>query len=168
MWELDEEVMNKTLAYQNELVFVVNRFILAPDRLYRFLLTGGLPEGPKGLAQTNGFTNTPPSGGSCGVTPSSGYSLNTIFTFWCKDWKDVDSPLRYEYVSIDATGVESLFYFGIDEKVTGMLPLGIQSRNYQLEMQIRVLDLYNAEAQYTVFVQVSLDCMTQCQMYFKP
>ena len=40
--------------------------------------------------------NSPPSFGSCTVSPDSGYALKTLFSVECKGFMDSDMPLTYE------------------------------------------------------------------------
>eukprot|EP00808_Paulinella_micropora_P001145 g26869.t1 len=44
-------------------------------------------------------TNTPPAGGQCGVTPTTGKAYETIFRFNCSGWVDraEDFPLTYRF-----------------------------------------------------------------------
>ena len=40
-------------------------------------------------------TDTPPKGGSCSITPTSGKALVTDFTVSCHGYKDTHLPLDY-------------------------------------------------------------------------
>lgn len=157
-WKLDKEVMQKVEQYRRELVFVIKKFILTPGRLYRFTLTGGVPGGKKGLAQRNGITNTPPVGGECATNDTMGEAMKTSFKFSCRGWDDEDRPLRYEYVYFNEQGSESLFYFGVAAFSSGKLPLGSEKRNYTIEMEIRIIDAYDATTKLNLSVQVRLVC----------
>lgn len=42
--------------------------------------------------------NAPPKGGKFIVTPKSGTSLSTTFTFMASNWHDNDNPIKYRYL----------------------------------------------------------------------
>ena len=50
-----------------------------------------------GLAFYEIVLNLPPKGGSLEVSPSAGYSMETLFTISCPSWKDDHLPLTYQF-----------------------------------------------------------------------
>ena len=144
IWELDTHVMKAVEQYRREVVFVIKKFTLTPGKLYRFTLRAGLSDGSKGLAQRNGFTNTPPKGGRCFSDYDEGEAMTTLFTFTCLDWEDEDIPLRYEFVYYNEVGAESLFFFGASNVATGKLPMGAEKDNFTIRFDVRIIDVYEA------------------------
>ena len=155
IWELDTEVMKAVEQYRKELVFVIKKFTLTPEKLYRFTLIGGLEDGAKGLSQRNGFTNTPPTGGKCFSDIEEGEAMESEFTFTCEGWEDPDTPLRYEFVYYNEDGGESLFFFGPSNVAKGKLPLGSESNNYTMKVDVRIIDVFEATTVVTFNVTVS-------------
>ena len=58
--------------------------------LYTFRASGAEGE-TQGFATFNVFVNTPPSGGVCSVSPTSGATLSTEFTATCNGFADESS-----------------------------------------------------------------------------
>ncbi|GAB5354129.1 hypothetical protein AAMO2058_000093200 [Amorphochlora amoebiformis] len=59
--------------------------------------------GATGSASLTLIGNSPPSGGTCGVSPLTGVSLVDSFTLSCEDWEDTDTPIEYRFLA-DTTG----------------------------------------------------------------
>ena len=155
-WELDTKVMQAVEQYRREVVFVIKKFILTPGKLYRFTLKGGLADGSaKGLAQRNGFTNTPPVGGRCSSDKTQGEAMESLFTFTCNDWDDQDIPLRYEFVYYNDQGAESLFFFGASNVASGKLPMGAEKDNFTIRFDVRIIDVFEATSVVSFNVTVS-------------
>jgi hypothetical protein len=53
--------------------------------------------GLKSYAAVTVVTNSPPTPGSCEITPNSGTALATSFVFVASSWVDSDLPVRYEF-----------------------------------------------------------------------
>jgi len=156
IWELDVAVMEAVAQYTKDVVFVIKKFTLTPSKLYRFTLKGGIIGGAKGLAQRNGFTNTPPKGGNCFPDTYVGEAMQTTFTFTCENWEDEDLPLRYEFVYYNEIGAESLFLFGASNIASGKLPMGAEKDNFTIRFDVRIIDVYEATSVVSFNVSVSL------------
>ena len=68
--------------------------VLMPNVQYKFVLIAKRQGGHPGYSEYQVTTNSPPTGGTCSVSPSSGVTLTTEFTFTCTDWQDADFPLQ--------------------------------------------------------------------------
>lgn len=155
IWELDTKVMKAVDQYRKDKVFVIKKFTLTPSKLYRFTLKGGLVDGAQGLAQRNGFTNTPPKGGRCFSDKEEGEAMETMFKFTCEDWEDEDIPLRYEFIYFNGEGAESLFFFGASNIASGKLPMGPEKDNFTIRFEVRIIDVYEATSVVSFNVSVS-------------
>ena len=76
----------------------------------------------------------PPYGGSCFVSPSTGISFLTEFTFHISDWKSTSLPLFYKIKYIDKNNIPidiSNGGFGEDKFISNKLPV---ANNFILEI----------------------------------
>ncbi|XP_033124417.1 polycystin-1-like [Anneissia japonica] len=133
---------------------VVKAGTLRISRSYTFRLTVNSSNFDQpGLAEVWYAVNTPPTGGSCSVTPLESVAMKTLATIACKDWFDPDlpsAPLLYIMQITDLGesngGVGStLLYHGSRESYQTYLPLGGNQGAETLKLLVKVQDSQGAE-----------------------
>ena len=72
---------------------------LTPGATYTFRLTVVDSTDQSGYGEVAVLMNSAPSSGTFDVDPSSGYSMETDFTFECLNWVDDDLPLKFTFAS---------------------------------------------------------------------
>ena len=119
------------------------------------MLTAQRRGGHPGYSEYQATTNSPPEGGKCEVTPLSGITLQTIFSFTCSGWEDPDRPLHFEFIYF-ATKVDVLnvVYKGIKRSQETKLPAGERANNFTLDFRVRVADMCGAYTEVKIPVQV--------------
>ena len=128
--------------------------ILAPDMLYKFVLTAKRPGGYPGYSEYQVTTNSPPSGGNCHVHPQSGITLVTEFTFTCANWQDTDLPLQYEFIYFTNGDLLNVVYKGHKNSKDTKLPVGEKTNDFTIDFRARVADMFGAFTEVKVPVQV--------------
>ena len=128
--------------------------ILAPDVRYKFVLTAQRQGGYPGYSEYKVTVNSPPVGGTCEVSPASGVTLTTKFTFTCTDWQDPDLPLQYEFVYFTNNDLLNVVYQGVQTSKQTNLPLGEKANNFTIDFRVRVVDMFGAFTEVTIPVQV--------------
>jgi len=66
---------------------------------YRLGVVAQSPGGAAGVAYIELLVNTPPTGGSCWVIPTSGTSVETMFYIHCSGWTDSNGIQQYQFIS---------------------------------------------------------------------
>ncbi|XP_041369324.1 polycystic kidney disease protein 1-like 2 [Gigantopelta aegis] len=86
-------------------------------------------------------TNTPPSGGSCFITPKSGSPMFTYFTVRCNGYLDAHLPLTYK-ISLKREDKEDygLYYGELSTVNFLILPEGQQELDYRLNITVAIED----------------------------
>ena len=128
--------------------------ILAPGVLYKFVLTAQRQSGPPGYSEYQVTTNSPPVEGTCDVSPASGVSLTTEFTFTCTDWQDPDLPLQYEFIYFTNNDLPNVAYQGVQTRKQTNLPAGYEANNFTIDFRVRVTDMLGAFTEMKIPVQV--------------
>ena len=123
---------------------------------YLIRLYGRREKGAKGRTESVFLTNEVPSGGACFASPQIGSALVTKFHIWCEEWADPDLPLSYEFYYRNEEGKLILLFYGPHNSTYAELPLGDPAHNYTLEIYVKVLDLYQGEANYSLLLQVRI------------
>jgi hypothetical protein len=104
-------------------------------------------------------TNAPPSPGVFTVSPTSGASLTTVFTYGASAWSDADSdyPLKYEYGFVSPTDGTFVVVSSRSLTVyaTTTLPPGQKASSYAVSTQLNVYDALSAITTSTVVVRVN-------------
>ena len=108
-------------------------------------------------------TASPPTGGTCSITPSSGISLKTDFNLSCSGWKSDSIPLSYLIQYQLKTGFYNVLYKGVNSSIISLLPPG-KLPDYAVKIIVTVTDTYGASAP-PVNLSVQVICIT-LQMYF--
>ena len=128
--------------------------ILAPGVLYKFVLTAQRQGGHPGYSEYQFTTNSPPVEGTCDVSPASGITLTTKFTFTCTDWQDPDLPLKYEFIYFTNNDLLNVVYQGVQTRKQMNLPAGYEANNFTLDFRVRVIDMIGAFTEVKIPVQV--------------
>ncbi|XP_028413717.1 uncharacterized protein LOC114536572 [Dendronephthya gigantea] len=143
----------------NELALAIKPNALQSGKKYTLAFRASRPTGVIGEQRTTLRVNSPPSGGTCSVTPSSGISLSTNFTFSCEGWSDSESPLTYKFF-YGSNQSKTLFYYrtiasGVSISHTDWLPSGEESNNYTLAVSMEIADAFGSSSIEHFPIQVS-------------
>ena len=128
--------------------------VLEPDKRYKFVLTAKRRGGYPGYSEYQVTTNSPPSVGNCQVSPQSGITLVTEFTFTCSNWQDEDLPLQYEFVYFTNKDLLNVVYKGQQSSKFTKLPVGDKANNFTIDFRVRVADMFGAFIEVKTPVQV--------------
>ena len=102
------------------------------------------------------ITDTPPSGGSCIVSPSEGVVIETQFLISCTGWSDEDSPLWYEvFLGHPAYDPMLLFYGWLTYSDGLFLPPGLEENNFNLELFVKITDVLGSYRTFPLQAKVS-------------
>jgi hypothetical protein len=109
-------------------------------------------------------TNAPPSPGSFTVSPTSGVSLVTVFTYGASAWSDTDGdyPLNYQYGFASPTDGTFVVVSGrsLTVRATSALPPGVAGSNYGVSTRLNVFDSLSAITSTTLAVRVNNSLFT--------
>lgn len=130
--------------------------VLAPDMQYKFVLTAKPPGGYPGYSEYQVITNSPPAGGHCQVSPGSGVTLTTAFTFTCANWHDIDLPLQYEFIYFTNNDLLNVVYKGQQFSRYTKLPIGEKEKNFTIDFRVRVVDVFGSFIEVETPVQVMI------------
>ena len=122
-------------------------------------------DGQRGMSAHDISTASPPTNGTCSITPSNGTSLKTNFTLSCSDWKSDSNPLSYRFQYQIQNGLHGLLYAGSNSSVSSWLPSGNLSWNYTVKVNATVMDKNGVSARtvnLSVQVQDILDYIKSC------
>ena len=116
--------------------------------------------GQQGMSAEDISTASPPTNGTCSITPSKGTSLKTYFILSCSDWESDSNPLSYRFQYQLQNGLHGLLYDGSDSSVSSWLPSGNLSWNYTVKVNVTVTNKNGVSAttdQLRVRVQYIVD-----------
>lgn len=130
--------------------------VLTPDTRYKFVLTAQRPGGYHGFSEYHVISNSPPVGGVCNVSPTSGVTLITEFTFACNNWQDPDLQLQYEFIYLIDDNIFNVAYKGVKKSLTTKLPAGGRKNNFTIDFRVRVADILGAYTEVRTPVQVGM------------
>ncbi|CAH3178149.1 unnamed protein product, partial [Porites lobata] len=133
-------------------VFTVPKDVLEGGTGYRIRLYSRREKGVRGKTESMLLTNEVPRAGACFAFPLRGNALMTKFHIWCDGWTDADMPLSYKFFYKNE-GKLVLFYYGLHNFTRAELPLGDPANNYTIEIEVKVLDFYKGEANYSLSLQ---------------
>ena len=128
--------------------------VLTPDTRYKFILTAQRPNGYRGYSEYHVTSNSPPVGGVCNVSQTSGVALITEFTFVCDNWQDPDFQLQYEFTYLANNDIQNVAYKGVKTSLTTKLPAGEKENNFTIDFRVRVADILGAYTEVRTPVQV--------------
>ncbi|XP_077983050.1 polycystin-1-like protein 2 [Glandiceps talaboti] len=124
-------------------------------KTYRIRVTDTDSSLSKTFAEYTFGVNPKPVAGSCNVTPSHGFVLETPFSIACDDFSDDDRPLTYQFSVVTGAETETtlnsqpgygiLLYRSQAPSVESIyLPVGVAERDYRVEIIVTVSDVYGA------------------------
>ena len=90
------------------------------------------------------------------MSPASGVTLATEFTFACTNWQDTDLPLQYEFIYLTADDLLNVVYKGQQFSTYTNLPVGDKANNFSLDFRVRVADMLGAFTEVGIPVQVKI------------
>ncbi|XP_078670977.1 polycystin-1-like protein 2 isoform X2 [Branchiostoma floridae x Branchiostoma belcheri] len=133
---------------------------------YTLRVAVSLGPGREGFAEYTFQPNEPPAAGSCSVSPENGTVMVTEFTISCTGFSDLDLPLTYTFlystgaerlasVSTATGDVFSILHTGQDSELSGvLLPIGLESRDYNVIIRADVSDALGATSSVQTVVKV--------------
>ena len=130
---------------------------LAGGKQYRLVLFVTTTDGLSGMSAYDFSTMLPPTGGTCSIIPSSGFSLKTEFNLTCSNWKSDSTPLSYQFQYKLENGLYSMLYNGLSSTFIFWLPPGNTPENYTLKVVVTVTDAFGASAP-AVNLSVQVGC----------
>ncbi|XP_078607411.1 polycystin-1-like protein 2 isoform X2 [Branchiostoma floridae x Branchiostoma japonicum] len=124
-------------------------------------------KGATGFAEYLFEPNTPPTAGTCSVSPETGVAMVDEFSVQCTGFADSDLPMTYAFyyntggqrlVAINSTAEDdelSLFYSGpVPSTPPRLFPVGLPSRDYNVTILVRASDALGAQAAVSLVVKV--------------
>ncbi|KAI8502519.1 hypothetical protein Bbelb_201070, partial [Branchiostoma belcheri] len=160
--DLDWAVDTTTGKTSQDLVVKAN--VLTVPGEYTLRLDVRSSSGSEGLGGS-GFTeaqvnvNEPPTPGTCSVSPASGTTTSTMFSVSCRGFQDSDRPLIYALHYHDGqTAAFSVLFSGPQSQLPPtLLPVGQESRDFNVTLRVHVSDAFGAVAySNNMTVQVQL------------
>ena len=133
---------------------VTNPRVLKPNKLYKFVLTAQRHGGRAGYSEYQFATYSSPTEGKCNVTPLSGRTLETTFTFACSGWEDPDRPLKYSFIYFTDDDFLNVVHIGMESSKKTKLPAGKKINNFTIDFRVRVADMFGAFTEVKTPVQV--------------
>ena len=144
---------------------VIKQDSLEGGNNYRLALFVQTVDGPSGMSAHDISTASPPTNGTCSITPSNGISLKTNFTLSCSDWESHSNQLSYRFQYQLQNGLHGLLYDGSNSSVSSWLPSGNLSWNYTVKVTVTVTNKNGVSAptvNLSVQVQYNLDYIKSC------
>ncbi|OWF51801.1 Polycystic kidney disease protein 1-like 2 [Mizuhopecten yessoensis] len=151
----------------NSPAFVLNPQTLSADSSYIIELNITLYENSSSLTLLIINTNIPPYGGKNEIHPGHGRAGVTQFTIKFSGWKDegyrktrnpdIDwkESIFYRVLTRKGSEVPTLLYHGVERKVSVYLPEGNSTNLYQLEILLRIYDIFGDFSEFTSIVTSS-------------
>ena len=138
----------------NSSSIVVKEDSLVGGKYYRLAVFVQTMDGQQGMSAHDISTASPPTNGTCSITPSNGTSLKTNFNLSCSDWESDSNPLSYRFQYQLQNGLHGLLYDGSNSSINSRLRSGSLSRNYTVEVNVTVTNGYGVSVQEQLSVQV--------------
>ena len=146
VWRKREDLQHLASTPLNSSDIVIKENSLDGGEIYRLVLYVKTTDGLPGMSAYDISTASPPSGGTCTITPSSGISLKTNFNLTCSNWTSDVTPLTYQFRYQLGNGLYSVIYHGENNSIISWLPPGNQSDNNRVKFVVTVTDKYGASA----------------------
>ena len=125
---------------------VIKEGSLDGGKKYRLVVFVQTMDGQRGMSARDISTSSPPTGGTCSITPSNGTSLKTDFNLSCSDWESDSNPLSYRFQYQLQNGLHGMLYDGSSNSVSSLLPSGNLSWNYTVKVNVTVTNKNGASA----------------------
>ena len=135
---------------------VIKPNILTPGQSYVLRLSVSAPGRETGWSEVAFYVSPPPSGGTCAISPLSGFAVNTTFTLSCSSWSTDPSlsPLKYQWLYYDETvttssGFPLMSIVAMTPKSTSMVQLPVSNRFNAAGLRIvaRIIDSSGTKAE---------------------
>ncbi|XP_078376213.1 polycystin family receptor for egg jelly-like [Oculina patagonica] len=139
-----KDLQNITSTPLDSSSIVIKKGSLDGGKNYRLALFVRTSDKQSGMSVCDFSTASPPTGGTCSITPSSGISLKTKFSLTCRNWTSDSTPLSYQLQYQLGNGLYSMLYRGLNSTVISWLPPGKMSDNYTVILTVS--DPYGASA----------------------
>ena len=162
VWKKIQDLQLITTTSLDSSSIVIKEDSLNGGKNYRLAVFVQTKGGQLGMSVHDISTASPPTGGTCSITPSNGTSLKTVFNLSCSDWKSDSTPLSYRFQYQLQNGLYGLLYNGSNSSVNSWLPTGQLSWNYIGNFNVTVTDKNGVSAptvNLSVRVQYILDYM---------
>lgn len=141
-WREREDFQQIASTPLNSSAVVIKENSLVGGKKYRLGLYVQTHDDISGNSVYEIVTASPPTGGECSISPSSGVSLMTNFKLSCNSWISEDTPLTYKFQYQLENGLYSVIYYGQNNSVISWLPAGNKSDNNTLKFDVSVTDRY--------------------------
>ncbi|XP_067023241.1 polycystin-1-like protein 2 [Acropora muricata] len=145
-WRKREDFQQIASTPLNSSAVVIKENSLVGGKKYRLGLYVQTQDDISGSSVYEIVTASPPTGGECSISPSSGVSLMTNFKLSCNSWISDDTPLTYKFQYQLENGLYSVIYYGQNNSVISWLPAGNKSDNNTLKFDVSVTDRYGVSA----------------------
>ena len=162
VWKKIPDLQLITTTSLDSSSIVIKEDSLNGGKNYRLAVFVQTMDGQQGMSVHDISTASPPTGGTCSITPSNGTSLKTVFNLSCSDWESDSTPLSYRFQYQLQNGLYGLLYNGANSSVNSWLPSGKLSWNYIVNFNVTVTDKNGVSAptvNLSVQVQYILDYM---------
>ena len=136
---------------------VIKEDSLDGGKYYRLAVFVQTMEGQRGMSARDISPSSPPTGGTCSITPSNGTSLKTVFNLSCSDWESDSNPLSYRFQYQLQNGLHGLLFDGSSSSVSSWLPTGSLPWNYAVKVNVTVTDKNGVSAP-TIHLCVQVQC----------
>ena len=166
VWRKIQDLQLITATPLNSRSIVIKEGSLVGNTYYRLVVFAHTMDGQQGMSAHDISTSSPPTGGTCSITPSNGTSLKTVFNLSCSDWESDSSPLSYRFQYQLQNGLHGLLYDGSSNSVSSWLPFGNLSWNYTMEVNVIVTNKNGAsvptvhlsvQVQYNSFITLQMN-----------
>jgi hypothetical protein len=157
-WYLDNTPLNSAEATATSLTFSVEKLAYGSSHTIKLEHTNN---NGIGYAQTSFKLNSPPTGGTVTVYPSTGTELDTLFEISANSYVDSDTPLQYRYLFKLGNQIIGN-YLSLSSSLKVRLPEGT------IKVQVSVYDSYldKAESEATITVnQLVLNATEEVEKY---
>ena len=149
VWRRIQDLQHITTTPLNSSSIVIKEGSLDFGKYYRLAVFVQTMDGQRGMSARDISTASPPTNGTCSITPSNGTSLKTNFNLSCSDWESDSKPLSYRFQYI-----YGLLYDGSNSSVSLRLRSENSSSNYAVEVNVTVTSGYGVSVQEQLSVQV--------------
>ena len=165
VWRKIQDLQLITTTSLDSSSIVIKEDSLKGGKNYRLAVFVQTMDGQQGMSVYDISTATPPTRGTCSITPSNGTSLKTVFNLSCSDWESDSTPLSYLFQYQLQNGLHGLLYNGSNSSVNSWLPSGKLSWNYTVKCNVTVTDKNGVSAptvNLSAKVQYIFNCMNSC------
>ena len=146
VWRKIQDLQFITSTPLDSSSIVIKGNTLDGGKNYRLVVFVQTTDGTPGMSAHDISSASPPTNGTCSITPAEGVSLNTDFNLSCSYWKSDSIPLSYRFQYQLQNGLHGLLYDGSSSIVSTWLPSGNLSWNYTVKLNVIVTDINGVSA----------------------